>query len=406
MIISTAYVQNGFEPVVSDPCSEFDRVLLESAIAISDAKRDYEKNVESLELRSFITESVDKESLYIEAGENFFAKIGKVVLKLAKKFSDMCDKIIQNVKEITFRMKSNEKKIKMLQKEHPEVSKDTIKELISDGGIKIADMKSFAELDNAYYKLMKMAKDKDVDPKSFKGRCKEFEQKIKNHDGKLMTVAAVAGAATTIFGFYKLAATIGRDVKKAKQDVNEMTGETYNKLKEYIGKEKADLDVETMGKMELTLRMHNALLHKKNAAISKNVGVIHKIEIALARAVDKIAGTKAVKSIAGDINANHRADIAALGKEAAKKAREEREENKQKRKQVAAQIQNYADNHEKHEYDRSQRATKEKQAKAQHKGQVINNKLNKKKNRDYEDDRSMRLTEHQMKVENHLKGSS
>ena len=74
----------------------------------------------------------------------------------------------------------------------------------------------------------------------FKGKCKEFEQKIKNHDGKLMTVAAVAGAATTIFGCYKLAATIGRDVKKAKQDVSEMTGEAYNNLKAYIGKEKAE----------------------------------------------------------------------------------------------------------------------------------------------------------------------
>ena len=344
MIISSSFVQHGYDTIVTEPCAQFERTLAEQTIELESARREFNKTIESIRLHSFIKESEDIDSLYIEAEGGFFAKVGNVVITLAKKFSEMCDKVIQKIKDIAFQMKGNEAKMKMLEKEHPEYSKEAIRNIVKDGGITFADMKSFSELDNEFYKIMKMAKDKDVDPNSFKGKCKEFEKKLKNNDTKLQTVAIVAGAAGTIFGLYKTISTIGKDVKEAKKKEGEMTGELYNQLKATIGKAKNEgnksaqnLDVENMGKLELTIRMHNMLLNKKNAAIGHNVGLIAKFEMALARAIDKISSTKAAKVIAGDQNGNYRSDIAALGKKAAEKARKEKKEKNAERKYRAAQ---------------------------------------------------------------------
>ena len=353
MIISSTFVQTGYEPLkIFDPGYQFEHVLADIMISSRNAYREYETALESIHTQSFFSENADDDQLYIEAGNNLISKLGNAVITLAKKFSEMCDKAIEKIKEAVFKMKSDESKIKYLQKEYPELSKMKIKQLAEEGGLNFSDLKSFADLDRDFYKLMKLAESDNVDYNTFKGKCKLFEAKIKNNDTKLQTAAAVAGSATAVIAlgaaiikFRKSAAEIGNDIKKAKAESEKTNAELFNKLKGAMGKElnndpglknlhgndrstvkkkMIDDKINKMGKYELLVRLNAMSNGKKNAAIGKNMSILQSMKMNIAKSIDSALASKAGQKIAGDVAGNHREVL----RDAAERAAQAKRKNK------------------------------------------------------------------------------
>lgn len=319
MIISSNFVQNGYDNFYCDPCMQFEQALVEATITYENEKRAIKERVESARLRDLIMES-DSLDIYTEAENNIFARLGKMVVTLAKKFADMCDRIIERLKGENLKGKTSEQKLDKLSRKHPELSKEKIRVLAEEGGLDFKDFESLSKLDDEFYKLMRMAEDSKIDPNSFKGHCKEFEKKVKNHDTKIQTVAAVASAATSILAVgaairkYKLeSAELGTKVNNAKKEEQKMNQELYKKLKAAYTKADSDADkkkketeFDNMGKYELLARMNSLRMNNKNKAISKNVGALNKFYMSIVKGVDKIVGSGAGKTLFGDVAGNAR----------------------------------------------------------------------------------------------------
>ena len=181
MLISSNFVQNGYDDFYPNPCVQFEQALVEATIAYETEKRLIKERVESAKLQSFImeTDETDSVNIYTEAEKNIFARLGEMVVNLLRRFTAMCDKIIEKLKGGNLKGKSGEQKLDKLAKKHPELTKEKIRDLAEEGGLNFADFESLSKLDSEFYRIMKMAEDSKVDPKSFRGKCQEFEKKVK-----------------------------------------------------------------------------------------------------------------------------------------------------------------------------------------------------------------------------------
>ena len=323
MLISSNFVQNGYDDFYPNPCVQFEQALVEATIAYENEKRLIKERVESAKLQSFImeTDETDSVNIYTEAEKNIFARLGEMVVNLLRRFTAMCDKIIEKLKGGNLKGKSGEQKLDKLAKKHPELTKEKIRDLAEEGGLNFADFESLSKLDSEFYRIMKMAEDSKVDPKSFRGKCQEFEKKVKNDDTKLQTAAKVAGAAGAVIGlaaavkkYKKDSAELGVRVAEAKETERKLNKALYDNLKAAYrddGKlgDAANKKVDEMGKFELLVRMNNLRMNKKNKAISNNTGALNNFYMAIVKGIDKVVGSGAGKAVFGDVAGNTKDDI-------------------------------------------------------------------------------------------------
>ena len=283
---------------------------------VQDAIDNYKMNVSPFYLESEIvgvmTES-DEKGIKKEK-KNIFGRIGEAVRNIVKKIREFCDKCINKVKDITFSMKSSEKKMNRLVKEHPELSREKIQFLCDEGGIDFNDFKSFKEMDNAFYQLVQAAKDPKVDEKSMKGKFEKFKKKVKNDDSAIQTVAKVAGAAGAIISLF----TAIKLIKKTKQDSaeasarlrkqNDIDKKNIDEMmkKAYDGR---DEEFTNMGKMTYVLNAYRIKSGHQSKVLNDHVGIVSKMTNMFASAIDKLASTGPAKAIFGDVNQNYKEDI-------------------------------------------------------------------------------------------------
>ena len=315
-MISISYIQNGYEEsFYHDPFSVYQRYSDTCFDNIQESYREFHVNTASIYLESDIMGSIsEKQELYLEEEtSNVFSKIGKSIMDIARKFGELCDKLIEKIKSISFSMKSNEKKLDQLLKQHPELSREKVKVLISEGELELSDMKSLAELDKEFYKLMDLAKSKNVDPNTFRGKCKAFEEKIKSGDSKLLTAAKVATAVTTLALFLpKLKQTIGnanKDCKELKEKNRKRQAKLYEELERASKEGKTDVKVENMGKFQTLLAMNRLLSNKEAQLLKKNQGIIDKAKTNIASVLDKFFDKDNAKKVFGNVNDNFRSNM-------------------------------------------------------------------------------------------------
>ena len=172
-MISAAYINNGcVDSFFEKAFEQYDKEVFS---LMHDANNSYVElriNTDLIMLESEIMgELENSQTTILEAeGQNFVKKIGQTIISLFESFVKFVDSIVQKVKDFNFRLKSNEKKMNSLVKNHPELTKEKIQLLADEGGLDFSDFKSLAELDKEFFQIVEMSKKADVKPDSLKGR--------------------------------------------------------------------------------------------------------------------------------------------------------------------------------------------------------------------------------------------
>lgn len=241
----------------------------------------YNHMMDSLE-NYMITEKVFKESglgedtiseefTALEAEkENFLKKVGDMVIKTAKELIAFISGIIDKLKNISFKKKSDLQKLDMLCKEHPDL-KDKIMKSFEDGSLSLPDVKSFKDLDASFEEILNMAKRKDIKPGSLQEKVENMKKKIDNVDKA--KIVKVAGATATILGAITAAVKLSDMLKKNTETNSSKLEDTIQQMKD-AGPEYYD---ESMSKIHILYNAHNWRLKKYRQAAGEADSVIERI---------------------------------------------------------------------------------------------------------------------------------
>ena len=241
----------------------------------------YNHLVNSLE-NYMITEKVFKESglgedtiseefTALEAKkENFLKKVGDMVIKTTKELVAFISNIINKLKEISFKKKSDLQKLDMLCKEHPDL-KDKIMKSFEDGSLSLPDMKSFKDLDASFEEILNMAKKKDIKPGSLQEKVENMKKKVDNIDKA--KIVKVAGATATILTAITAAVKLSDMLKKNTETNSSKLEETIQQMQD-AGPEYYN---ENMSKIHILYNAHNWRLKKYRQAAGEADSVIDRI---------------------------------------------------------------------------------------------------------------------------------
>ena len=195
---------NVIESTVNNIIKEEADMLFESSVLDTDAKRNNKLN---------------------EGSKNIFTKIGEVALTISKKIIEYINKVIKTIKDIGFRLKSDEKKLELIAAKNPKYA-DAIISKINNNELAIADIKGLADIDKLYNEIIEMSKKKDVDPSTLRGKSLILIEKMKDIDKSALVSAAKATTAVLAV------ATCILTIKKHKQDIEKSNLDLQKRSKE------------------------------------------------------------------------------------------------------------------------------------------------------------------------------
>ena len=312
-MISAAYINNGcVDSFFEKAFEQYDKEVFS---LMNEANKSYVElriNTDLITLESEIMgELENSQTAILEAeGQNFIKKIGQTLISLFESFVKFVDSIIEKLKNFNFRLKSNEKKMNSLVKNHPELTKEKIKLLADKGGLDFSDFKSLAELDKEFFKIVEMSKKADVSPDSLKGKWEAAKKKLNMQDSTVKTIATVASTATAVI-------SLAVAIKKFKGDVAKSHRDAL-KSKETIRRAKAaafgaisqdNPDSDNWGKANVLLGIYRELQGKHQKAIQNDASILNKMSNAIASAIDKALDSSAAKSILGNTKDSIHADL-------------------------------------------------------------------------------------------------
>ena len=312
-MISAAYINNGcVDSFFEKAFKQYDKEVFS---LMNEANKSYVElriNTDLITLESEIMgELENSQTTILEAeGQNFVKKIGQTIISLFESFVKFVDSIVQKVKDFNFRLKSNEKKMNSLVKNHPELTKEKIQILADEGGLDFSDFKSLAELDKEFFQIVEMSKKADVSPDSLKGKWEAAKKKLNMQDSTVKTIATVASAATAVI-------SLAVAIKKFKGDVAKSHRDAL-KSKETIRRAKAaafgaisqdNPDSDNWGKANVLLGIYRELQGKHQKAIQNDASILNKMSNAIASAIDKALDSSAAKSILGNTKDSIHADL-------------------------------------------------------------------------------------------------
>ena len=247
---------------------------------------DFDMMSERVALESAIMDTIPESMMMVYESEkkNIFAKIGEMVVAIYNKFVEVIDKIIDAIKNHSFKKKSDLQKLDILLKKHPDL-KDQVIVAFDSGALNLSDARSLKELDSTFEEILKLAKKKDIDPASLKGKWEKAKEKI----GKAAsTTVKVAAGVTTVLTAAKVLKSFKSDCAKAtniaqeeKQKRAEQKAEILSRLKDE-GVVNDNTGVwRTM--LEIWREMNN--IHSKTQ--KDNFGIISKISNGITSFLDK-----------------------------------------------------------------------------------------------------------------------
>jgi hypothetical protein len=333
-MISIAYV-NGETATLyaSDPFISIEKAINESELEIEEAVSKYIDLQENFIFEAGILGTIDEEkSLFLEAeGDNVFAKIGDAVIAIFKKIQEVIKNVISSIKNLGFKYKSYDDKINALCKGDPSLRDDVIAKF-SEAELSITDIKSLKEFQEAYDELVKLSKQKDIDPKSFKGRVEAFKKKFENIDKSAVVktagaVTAVLTAAGAAFVFKKHVL----DVQKTTRELEKISKESYDQLLDtYEVLKKKDggkyVDPDSLTKAQIDQNLFNFYQGKVSAMVSRDNKSNGKIASAIESFIKK-----------HDNAAEHVSNLNKDAKEhQSRKAKAQRDEVNKKKREAAA----------------------------------------------------------------------
>lgn len=161
-MISANYISTGREDAVyNDYLFTCEKFLDDTLNEFNTEYINYRATVETALLESSIMgieADVDSMLIVEKSEKNIVQKFGDAIIAMGKKFIEFIETMIRKMKDSFFKFKSNEKKLAELIKKHPELGKEKIQDLCANGVLDLSDMKSLAELDDEFEKILKSAR--------------------------------------------------------------------------------------------------------------------------------------------------------------------------------------------------------------------------------------------------------
>ena len=312
-MISAAYINNGCVDSFFEKA--FEQYENDVNSLISEARKSYvdlRSNTDLIMLESEIMGELDNSQIAIlEAeGQSFVKKLGQTLISLFESFVKFVDSIVQKVKDFNFSLKSNEKKMNALVKNHPELAKEKIQLLADEGGLDFSDFKSLADLDKEFFQIVEMSKKADIDPDSLKGKWEAAKKKLNMQDSTVKTVAGVASAATATIGLALAIKKFKGDVAKSQKDAI-TSKETIRRAKAaaYDAITEDNPESENWGKANVLLGIYRELQGKHQKAIQNDASVLNKMSNVIASAIDKALDSAAGKTVLGNTKETIHADL-------------------------------------------------------------------------------------------------
>ena len=312
-MISAAYINNGcvdsfFEKAFEQYENDVNSLMSEARKSYVDLR----SNTDLIMLESEIMGELDNsQTAILEAeGQSFVKKLGQTLISLFESFVKFVDSIVQKVKDFNFSLKSNEKKMNALVKNHPELAKEKIQLLADEGGLDFSDFKSLADLDKEFFQIVEMSKKADIDPDSLKGKWEAAKKKLNMQDSTVKTVAGVASAATATIGLALAIKKFKGDVAKSQKDAI-TSKETIRRAKAAAYDAITDDNPESKnwGKANVLLGIYRELQGKHQKAIQNDASVLNKMSNVIASAIDKALDSAAGKAVLGNTKETIHADL-------------------------------------------------------------------------------------------------
>lgn len=309
-MISMDFINSGHSELYNDDyCNSFLLYLKESEKEVSSISVSYKTEISKVLMEATIMDYDINEykSFFEKENKNFAEKIGAALISLAKKFNEMIDKIIEKIKDFAFKFKSNEKKMDILIKEHPELGKEKIKVLCDKGGLDFSDINNLAKLNSSFEEILQMTKNANVDPDSLKGKWETAKKKFLGDDYKKKGAIAVAGTVLTLALAVK---TFKPQIAQWKSKLSSIKDEEKvldAKAYEAIRRDRPGIDREGWGTALLAIHRERKQLHAK--AIGQQQTIVDRLVNSIVRGVDTIVGSNTGRAILGDKSAALRTDL-------------------------------------------------------------------------------------------------
>lgn len=250
---------------------------------------------EKVTLESAIMGSVPESMMMVYESEkkNIFTKIGEMIVTVYNKFVELVDKVIDTIKTHAFKKKTDLQKLEIILKNHPDLKNEAIA-AFNEGALDLSDVRSFKELDSTFDEILKMAKKKDVDPKTLRGKWEKAKEKFEKGEKSWKMVATVAGATGAVITTTVALKSFNSKCLKATNDANEEKKKLRQSKAEILDQmNKAGYDTSDLGKWQLILQMWR-FMNEKYAILNKErTTVISKMADGITKFIsrfDKEAG--------------------------------------------------------------------------------------------------------------------
>ena len=283
---------------------------------------DFSMVEEKVTLESAIMGSVPETMMMVYESEkkNIFTKIGEMVVAIYNKFVEMIDKVIDTIKTYSFKKKTDLQKLDILLKKHPELKNEAIA-AFNEGALDLSDVRSLKELDSTFDEILKMAKKKDIDPDSIKGKWEKAKKKFEEDAEKWEKVGKVAAATTAVITAVVAVKTLSSKFAKADNELREEKQKSKEAKAEILAElEKESLVDSSTGKWTLILQIWREWNNNHSKVIRARQDNILSLADKVAAFVDKY--DKNAKD-GGDLRTN----LEYINKKKADKADDERRKN-------------------------------------------------------------------------------
>lgn len=308
-MISIGYVNNTLTPMTDMLFREY---VAEMNVINSDIDficYDMTMFEERVNIEQEITGSVNDTLMleYEEKKKNFFQKIGEAIITIFEKVRAAIQSAIDKVKEIAFGSKSDLQKLDTLIKKHPEL-KDEVVCAFNSGALDMKDIKSLKELDTAFEEVMRMSKEKDIDPSTLKGKWEKAKKKFQE-DEKTWNVSKIANVTKTVLTAGTVALTFGGVLKKNKDYLVEshmknkaLEAELEKRLRDEGAIKATDPSTGKggTGKWTALLQINRELNGYHDAARMKNLSLLERMQNGVAKILDKFTSKEQTEKLFND----------------------------------------------------------------------------------------------------------
>lgn len=222
-MISMNYVNNDSPNVIiaSDDYqfeSVFSKMYKDASIICESVRTDLEQYLFDIEISGA---DYTREAVILESNQNVFEKIGETIRKTFEAIIKMISDAITNIKDSSFKAKSDYEKIAIYSKKASSDEANEILKAVNAGTVDIKNLKSIEEMRSAYLEFLQLAKDDTIDPNTLKGKLQIMKEKMAK-TCKEHPIIVAAGAVTTLSGAIS-------GILKVRNDIN-------NIHKEYTAK--------------------------------------------------------------------------------------------------------------------------------------------------------------------------